>query len=123
MRRTVRALMAPTMPSAIAWRARSWLVQWVMCSPWAIGSRQASATIWARCRGGNLLGSSQAGLIPKEFRQAASFVAPADTPDGGTVALQTSGYGDAGFACGHGEHDACVVNLKEGQVAAACHSC
>ena len=42
---TVLGLMADTMPSATAWRAKSALVQWVTCSPSAMGSRQASSTI------------------------------------------------------------------------------
>ena len=46
-------VMAGTMPSVTACRARSSLVQWVMCNPSAIGSRQASSTICARWRGGN----------------------------------------------------------------------
>src|SRR6476469_2866257 len=58
--------MASTMPSATAWRARSWLVQWVMCSPSAIGSRQASSTIWARWRGGNLQRMPQVGFVQQE---------------------------------------------------------
>src|SRR5215831_5562405 len=81
--------MAPTMPSATAWRARSWGVQWVRCSPSATGSRQASSTIRARCRGGNLLRPPQAGVVQQEFAQPAPLVAPADAPDGGPIALQS----------------------------------
>jgi hypothetical protein len=53
IRRIVAALTAGTIFSVIACHARSWLDQWVMCSPFATGSRQASWTICARCRGGN----------------------------------------------------------------------
>jgi hypothetical protein len=42
---TLLALILGTILSATAWRARSWLVQWVICNPLAIGSRQASCTI------------------------------------------------------------------------------
>jgi hypothetical protein len=84
----VRGLMESMMPSATAWRARSWLAQWVMCSPLAIGSRQASPTIWARCRGGNLLGPPWAGVVQQESGKAALLVASADPPDGGGIAFQ-----------------------------------
>src|SRR5207244_786549 len=107
------------MPSATAWRARSALVQWVMCKPSAIGSRQASSTIWARWRGGNLLRTSQAGLVQQECLQAALLVTAADTPDRGAVALQARGHRLDGLPRGNGEHDAGVLDLKEGQVAAA----
>src|SRR5262245_3934409 len=113
--------MASTMPSVTAWRARSALLQWVMCRPWAIGSRQASSTIWARWRGGNLLRTSQAGFVQQEFRQAALLVAAADPPDGGAVTLQARGHRLDRLPRRHGEHNAGVLNLVEGQVAAACH--
>jgi hypothetical protein len=93
-----------------------------MCSPSAIGSRQARATIWARCRGGNLLRTSQAGLVQQEFLQAALLVTAADTPDRGSVTLQARGHRLDGLSGGHGEHDAGVLNLEEGQVAATRHS-
>ena len=80
--------MASTIPSATARRARSALVQCVMCSPSATGSRQASSTIWARCRGGNLLRAPQAGVVQQELLQPTPLVAAADAPDGGPVALQ-----------------------------------
>ena len=85
--RRLRGLMASMMPSATAWRARSWLVQWVMCSPPVIGSRQASSTIWARWRGGDLLRTAQAGFVQQESCQAALLVAATDAPDGGPVTL------------------------------------
>src|SRR5438874_11601604 len=104
--------MASTMPSAFAWRARSLLVQWVMCKPSAIGSRQASSTIWARWRGGNLLRTSRAGFVQQEFLQAALLVTAADAPDSGSITLQAQGHGLDGFPRGDGEHDAGVLNLK-----------
>src|SRR5687768_10404165 len=106
MRRTVRALIAATMPSLTAWRARSALLQCVMCSPRAIGSRQANSTIWARCRGGNLLRASQAGLVQQQFGQAALPVAAADAPDRGSVTLQPRGHRLDGLSRGNSEHDA-----------------
>jgi hypothetical protein len=59
--RTVRGLMAGTMPVVTACRASSPLVQWVRCKPCAIGSKQASWTSWARCRGGKALGDGRCG--------------------------------------------------------------
>ena len=109
------------MPRAFAWRARSTLLQWVMCSPSAIGSRQASSTIWARWRGGNLLRASQAGVVPQKFGQAALLVAAADAPDRGSGTFQARGHRLDGFARSHREDDASVLNLVERQVAAAGH--
>src|SRR5262249_35401579 len=113
--------MASTMPSATACRARSSLVQCVMCKPSAIGSRQASWTIWAHWRGGNRLRTSQAGFLQQEFLQAALLVTAAHPPDRGAVTLQARRHRLDGLPGGHGEHDARVLNLKEGQVTAACH--
>ena len=121
MRRTVRALMASTMPSLTAWRARSALLQCVRCSPRAIGSRQANWTSWARCRGGKLLGPSQAGLVQQQGGQAALLIAAADAPDGGPVTLQAGGHRLDGFARRDGEHDAGMLDLEGSEVAAAGH--
>src|SRR5439155_12519623 len=110
-----------TMPSATAWRARSWVVQCVRCSPSAIGSRQASATIWARSRGGNLLRASQARVIRQEPGQAALLVAAADAPDRGPVALQAGGDGPDRFAHGDGQEDAGVLDLEPSEVPAPSH--
>ena len=86
-----------------------------------MGSRQASSTIWARWRGGNLLRASQAGFVRQEFLAAALLVTAADAPDRGAVALQAVGNGLNGVPRRHGEYDAGVLNLEEGQVAAACN--
>src|SRR5262245_32726075 len=86
-----------------------------MCSPSVIGSRQASCTIRARARGGNLLRAAQAGLVQQEGLQPALLVAAADTPDGGRVALQACGYGPDGLAGGHVQDDAGVLDLEPGQ--------
>src|SRR5437764_12954603 len=91
MRRTVAGLTASTIRSATAWRANSVLDQWVMCNPLATGSRQASSTIWARWRGGKFLGMSLARVVRQELLQPTPLVAPADSPDGGPIALQPGG--------------------------------
>ena len=109
------------MPSATAWRARSWLVQWVMCSPSAIGSRQANATIGARWRGRNLLGTPNAGLVQQEVMQPALLVAAVDSPDGGPVTLQPGGDGLDRFPSGDGQHDAGMLDLKPGEATTAGH--
>jgi hypothetical protein len=109
--------MVSTMPSLTAWRARSALVQWVMCSPSAIGSRQASSTIWARWRGGNLLGTPDAGVVQQEVFQPALLVAATDPPDGGPVTLQARGDNLDRFAGGDGQHDPGMLDLKPGQAA------
>jgi hypothetical protein len=110
-------LMSSTMPSAIAWHARSALDQWVICSPSAMGSRQASSTIWARCRGGNLLGTPLARIVQQEFLQPTVLVAAADAPDGGPVALQAGCDIADALAGGHGQDDPSMLHLEPSQVA------
>lgn len=85
-----QARVPPTISSATAWWARAALDQWVMCNPLATGSRHANATIWARWRGGNLLGVSRARIIGQDVPQPTFAVAPADAPDGGPIALQAT---------------------------------
>src|SRR5690348_15238010 len=121
MRRTMAGLMASTIPSATAWRARSALDQCVMCSPSATGSRQASSTTWARCRGGNLLRPPLAGVVQQEFLQPALLVAAADAPDGGAVALQPGGDIADALSGGDGQDDSGVLHLEPGQAAAVGH--
>ena len=116
IRRTVRGLIASTMPSATAWRARSSLVQWVMCSPSATGSRQASSTIWAALEGGK--SGRGARIAPRRSASsppARSLVAAAGPPDGGRVALQAVGDGLAAFASGDGQDDAGMLDLEPGE--------
>src|SRR5262245_64511942 len=103
--------MESMMPSATAWLARPLLVQWVMCNPSTMGSRQASLMIWARCRGGNLLRAAHAGFVQQESFQAALLVATANSPDSGRVTLQAAGYGPDGFSGSHGQDDAGMLNL------------
>jgi hypothetical protein len=107
-------LMASTIPSATAWRARSALGQCVMCSPSATGSRQASSTIWARCGGGNLLRPPLAGFVQQELAEPAPLVAAADAPDGGAVALQPGGDIAGALAGGDGQDDSGVLHLEPG---------
>jgi hypothetical protein len=121
MRRTVLGLIERMMPSATAWRARSWLDQCVMCSPRAIGSRQASWTICALWRGGNLLRASGAGVVHQEFGKAAPLVAPADPPDSGPVALQAFCDGPDRLTARDGQGDTGVQDLEPTEPAVACH--
>src|SRR6266550_9544092 len=83
--------MASTIRSAIAWRARSRLVQWVMCNPLAIGSKQANSTIWARCRGGKPLRSARALRFAKDGSESVLLIAATDTPDRGLITLHLVG--------------------------------
>src|SRR5215831_11321834 len=115
MRRIVRGEMLGTMPSAMAWRARSSLDQWVMCKPLATGSRQASWTIWARWRGGNPPGAAGAGRRGQQPGQAALLVAAAGPPDGGLIALHLEGDGAGGHASGAGQDDAGPPDLIPGR--------
>ena len=71
--------------------------------------------IWARCRGGNLLGTAHAGFVQQEGLQAAPLVAAADSPDSGRIALQAVGQDPNGFTSGHGQDDAGMLNLEPGQ--------
>jgi hypothetical protein len=71
--------------------------------------------IWARCRGGKLLGTTGAGFVQQERLQAALLVAAADSPDRGRVALQAAGDGPDGFTGGYGQDDAGMLNLEPGQ--------
>src|SRR4051794_3712143 len=91
MFRTVRGLMRPTIPSLTAWRARSSLDQWVMCNPLATGSRQASSTIWARCRGGKPGRTARSLGLFEEAAHPGLLVALAGAPDRTGVAFQAGG--------------------------------
>src|SRR5689334_17055862 len=92
-----------------------------MCSPSAMGSRQANLMIWARCRGGNLLGAAHAGFVQQEGLQAAPLVAAADSPDSGRITLQAVGNGPNGFASGHGQDDTGMLNLEPDQTPGTGH--
>src|SRR5262245_21824233 len=107
--------MAGTIPSSTAWRARSRLVHWVMCKPLATGSRQASATIWARCRGGNPGRSPGPSWRPQEVGQAGGLVAAADPPDGGRIALGAGGERSDRLPRGDGQEDLGPLDLIPGQ--------
>src|SRR5262249_18343165 len=118
MRCTVRGLTASMIPSATAWRARSRGVQWVVCKPSAIGSRQARATMCGRCRGGTLRGTPTTGIVLQELPPAALLVAAAEPPDRGPVTLQPGSDLPDGRAGGDGQNDAGVLDLEEGQASA-----
>src|SRR3954454_7514487 len=90
-----------------------------MCSPSAMGSKQANATTWARCRGGNLLRPSRAGVVQQEFLQPALRVAAADAPDGGATTLQPNGNILDTLPGRDGQHNASVLDLEPGQAPAA----
>lgn len=78
--------------------------------------------IWARCRGGNPLGASRAVGVGQQPLDAVLFVAAADTPDGGGVALPACGDGMDRFAGGHGQDDPGPLDLEERQRALACQA-
>src|SRR4051812_23973048 len=107
--------MVETIPSLTAWRARSWLVQWVMCRPLAIGSRQANSTTWARCRGGNPGRSTGPLGGMQEVGQARDLVATADPPDGRGIALSAEGQRSDRLPRGDGQEDLSPLDLIPGE--------
>src|SRR5437588_11286219 len=104
--------MVSTIPSAIAWRAKSRLVQWVMCNPLAIGSKQACSTIWTRCRGGKPLRSARALNFAEHRGEARLLIATTDTPNGGPVALQLAGYRLHPLPAPNRQENACMLDLE-----------
>jgi hypothetical protein len=84
-----------------------------------MGSRQASATIWARCRGGNLLGTPLARIVYQEPLQAALLVAAANAPDGGPIALQPGCDIADALASSNCQDDPGMLHLEPSQVATA----
>jgi hypothetical protein len=62
-----------------------------MCNPLAIGSKQASLTIWARCRGGKTLRSARALCLVEHAGESLLFVAATQPPDGHLVTLHLDG--------------------------------
>jgi hypothetical protein len=88
-----------------------------MCNPSAMGSRQASWTIWARWRGGNLLGTSLARVFYQELLQTTLLVAATDAPDGGPIALQPGGDLADALSGGDGQDDPGMLHLEPGQPA------
>jgi hypothetical protein len=119
MSRTVRSLTAGTIPSSTAWRARSLLVQWEMCKPLAIGSRQANRTSRARCRGGNPGWSPGPLGWCQKIGQARILVATADPPDGRRIALGPDGQLLDRLARGNREENLSPLDLVPGQGAAS----
>jgi hypothetical protein len=64
-----------------------------MCNPLAIGSKQASSTIWLRWRGGKLLWATGARGFPQHAVESVFFVTAANPPNGADVALRLERYG------------------------------
>src|SRR5436305_1098115 len=120
MRRILRGLMASTMPSSTAWRAKSALDQCVMCNPRATGSRQASWMIWVRWRGGNPLGASRAVGVSQQPGETVLLVAAAAAPDGGWIALPSGGDAVDRFASSDGQNDTGTLDLKERERGLTC---
>jgi len=110
----VAGSIAATIPSRTACRANSVLLQWVTCRPRAIGFRQASWTIWDRCRGGNPRRSPRALRGRDQPAEAVALVTTAGAPDGGRVALV--GVGDClnSTAVGDRQHDPGAADLEPG---------
>lgn len=79
-----------------------------------MGSRQANSTIWARCRGGNLLGTTGSGFVRQESLQASLLVETTNPPDCGPVTLQAAGDRLDRLTAGNGQDDAGMLDLKEG---------
>ena len=117
MRRTMLALIEPTIPLDMASRAKSSLFQCVMCKPCAMGSMQASSTSWARCRGGNVLRSSRARLILQQLFQTAGFVTATGSPDRGRITAHQGRQACDRCPFGNRQHDARSVYCERRQLA------
>jgi hypothetical protein len=98
-------------PSVITWRARSWLDQWVMGNPFAIGSRQASWTICTRCRGGNPQRSASALRPFYHTGHTGLLITAAHSPDRARITLQLRRYRLNPFACCDRQHEPCMQDL------------
>ncbi|HSU66995.1 MAG TPA: hypothetical protein VLJ39_09000 [Tepidisphaeraceae bacterium] len=110
-----RLSIASTMPSATACRARSSLDQWVTCNPRATGSRHASCTILARCRGGKPFGSARTVRCRHQPVHPTPFIEPAGPPDRGAIALHPVGHCTNPLAAGDRQHGAGTADLKPRQ--------
>src|SRR3954452_19685374 len=100
MRRIVAGAMDATIPCRATWRASAALLQWVTCRPQAIGSRQASSTIWARWRGGNPGRAARPVGLVEQSRHPRVAVAPAGAAHRADVAFQPGGDGRGPLARG-----------------------
>src|SRR5262249_46655117 len=119
MCRTVRGLIEATIPCATACRAKSALLQWVRCSPYALGSRQANCTIWARWRGGKPLRAAGAWGFRKDAVEAALLIATADAPNGGRIATRLPGHVLDAPPLSDVQEDLGMLDLEPGVRAAA----
>jgi hypothetical protein len=61
---------------------------------------------------------SQARVVLQELFQATLLIAPADSPDGGSIALQALGEIAHTHAIGNGQDDPRVLHLEPRQAAA-----
>src|SRR4051794_31232379 len=102
------------MPSLAACRARSALVQCVMCNPLAMGSKQANSTIQARCRGGKSLRSSGALSLAEHGTKPALLIAATEAPDGGFIALHLAGDRLNPLAVPNRQKNAGMLHLEPG---------
>src|SRR4051794_27658748 len=86
-----------------------------MCRPLATGSRQASRTISARCRGGNPGGSPGASGAFQEAGQLGCLVATTDPPDRRAVTLRADGQTVDRLPVGDTQDDPCPLDLEPGE--------
>jgi hypothetical protein len=113
--------MVSTMPSATAWRANSKLVQWVMCKPLAIGSKQPNSTIWARWRGGKLLWATGTRAFPQHAAEAVLLVTAANPPNGADVALGLDGNVLDALSASNAQEDLRMPHLEPRPRTAPCY--
>src|SRR5689334_7450934 len=64
---------------------------------------------------------SWVGVVQQESLQPTLLVAPADSPDGGRIALQAGGQRVDRFARGDGENDTGMLDLEPSQVPGTGH--
>src|ERR1700687_1776993 len=86
-----------------------------MCRPLAIGSRQASLTISARCRGGNPGRPPGSVWWCQEAGQSRVLVAAANPPNRRAVALRAEGQIVDRFSGSDAQDDLCPLDLIPGE--------
>src|ERR1700682_2107403 len=86
-----------------------------MCRPLAIGSRQASLTISARCRGGNPGRPPGSVWWCQEAGQSRVLVAAANPPNRRAVALRAEGQIVDRFPGSDAQDDLCPLDLIPGE--------
>jgi hypothetical protein len=78
----------------------------------AIGSKQANSTIWARWRGGKLLGATGARDFPQHAIESTFLVTAANPPNGADVTLRLEGYDLDALATCDAQQDLGMPNLE-----------